>query len=121
MYKIISGTIVVLGLAGASFAAAGTASAADVGVSLNLGDVAFGYQDGYWDHSHQWHNWRNQDEARITINARRATNIMTGSTTVTPTRAGTSRTQSGVARRPRAGLLRAPLRKFRNGNRRADA
>jgi hypothetical protein len=64
MYKIISGTIVVLGLAGASFAAAGTASAADVGVSLNLGDVAFGYQDGYWDHSHQWHNWRNQDEAR---------------------------------------------------------
>ncbi len=40
-----------------------------VGVSFNLGDVAFGYQDGYWDRSHQWHNWQNQDEARSYRNA----------------------------------------------------
>lgn len=36
----------------------------EVGVSFNLGDVAFGYQDGYWDRGRHWHNWRNDDEMR---------------------------------------------------------
>ncbi len=36
----------------------------DVGVSFNFGEVAFGYQDGYWDRGRHWHNWRNEDEMR---------------------------------------------------------
>lgn len=40
-----------------------------VGVSFNLGDVAFGYRDGYWDRERRWHTWRNQDEARYYRNA----------------------------------------------------
>jgi hypothetical protein len=32
---------------------------AEIGVS----GVAFGYSDGYWDRNHQWHGWRDQQEA----------------------------------------------------------
>ncbi len=69
MYGIMKGAVVAIGLAGASLAAAGTAGAAEVGVSLNVGNVAFGYQDGYWDRDHHWHHWRNQREARYYRNA----------------------------------------------------
>jgi hypothetical protein len=58
MHNILKVALIALGLACASFATASTASAADVGVSINLGDVAFGYQDGYWDSHHKWHKWR---------------------------------------------------------------
>ena len=46
------------------FSTAGVASAAGTGasVTLNLGDIAFGYNDGYWDHAHQWHAWQNQGD-----------------------------------------------------------
>jgi hypothetical protein len=75
MYKTLNGAIVALGLAGATFTMAAPASAQDVGVGVHVGgvgigvgvgvgDVAYGYQDGYWDHSHQWHNWRNDQEMR---------------------------------------------------------
>jgi hypothetical protein len=30
--------------------------------SVALGDVEFGYNDGYYDRNRQWHNWRNDDE-----------------------------------------------------------
>lgn len=33
-------------------------------ISVNFGDIAFGYSDGYWDNSHRWHAWRNDAEAR---------------------------------------------------------
>jgi hypothetical protein len=26
-------------------------------VSFNLGNVAIGYNDGYWDRAHNWHAW----------------------------------------------------------------
>jgi beta-galactosidase GanA len=39
------------------------------GLALNVGDVAFGYRDGYWDRSHQWHQWRNDQEMRDYRNA----------------------------------------------------
>jgi len=75
MYKYLNGAIVALGIAGAALAATGSANAQDVGVGvhvggvgvgvgLNVGDVAFGYQDGYWDRGHHWHNWRNDQEMR---------------------------------------------------------
>ena len=47
------------------------AAAQDVNISLpgfnfsfNTGDVAFAYSDGYWDHEHHWHGWRDEREAR---------------------------------------------------------
>ena len=64
MNRTLSAAILAFALAGATFATAGTASAANTGASItvNLGDIAFGYNDGYWDHSHQWHQWKNQDD-----------------------------------------------------------
>jgi beta-galactosidase GanA len=35
---------------------------AQVGVSINLGDVALGYRDGYWDSHHHWHHWSHPDD-----------------------------------------------------------
>jgi hypothetical protein len=34
----------------------------DVSVSLNAGDVAFAYRDGYYDHYNRWHRWDNDDD-----------------------------------------------------------
>jgi hypothetical protein len=65
----MKGAIVAVGLAGATMTMTGTADAAQVGVSLDVGNVAFGYQDGYWDQGHHWHHWRNQREARYYRNA----------------------------------------------------
>lgn len=64
MYRVLKGAVVAFGLAGATFAAAGTANAGNVGLSVNLGNVAFAYQDGYWDHGHHWHRWHNAREGR---------------------------------------------------------
>ena len=71
MYKTLNGVIIVLGLAGASLAVASPASAqgigvsvAGVGVGVGFGNVAYGYQDGYWDHNHHWNNWQNDEEMR---------------------------------------------------------
>lgn len=77
MYKALNGAIIAVGVVGATLVFAGLASAADVGVhigavgiGLNVNDVAYGYQDGYWDHGHQWHQWRNGREMRDYRNAR---------------------------------------------------
>ena len=40
-----------------------------VGVSFDIGDIAFGYQDGYWDRGRHWHTWQNQDEMRFYQNS----------------------------------------------------
>jgi hypothetical protein len=34
-----------------------TTAHAAVSVQFDAGNVAFGYSDGYWDRSHQWHRW----------------------------------------------------------------
>jgi hypothetical protein len=71
MYKTLNGVIIVLGLAGASLAIASPAcaqgigiSVAGVGVGVGFGNVAYGYQDGYWDRGHRWNNWQNDEEMR---------------------------------------------------------
>jgi len=39
-----------------------TLPAAAAGFSFQVGDVAMGYRDGYYDRSHSWHSWRNARE-----------------------------------------------------------
>ena len=62
MYKALNGAIVALGLAGAALAMSGPANADHVAIHVGIHNV--GYQDGYYDHGHQWHQWRNQREMR---------------------------------------------------------
>ena len=33
-------------------------------ISVDTGGIAFGYRDGYWDNSHQWHKWRHRNDYR---------------------------------------------------------
>jgi hypothetical protein len=66
--KPIIASIFALALLGAA-----TASAQDVGVGVHVGgagvsvgvdfgDVAFAYEDGYWDSHHRWHKWRHKHD-----------------------------------------------------------
>jgi hypothetical protein len=61
--KTFKNIFVALALTGAGLTGvmtgAGNAYADSVGISINLGDVAVGFSDGYWDHDHHWHHWRN--------------------------------------------------------------
>ncbi len=56
-------TIPILGaaLVAGSLMAGVPAVAAEV--SIGVGGIAFGYNDGYWDREHHWHAWQNREEA----------------------------------------------------------
>jgi hypothetical protein len=63
MNKSLKALLVATVLAGASLAGTSTiASAQPTGFSFRVGDVAFAYQNGYYDNSRRWHSWRNVRE-----------------------------------------------------------
>jgi len=33
-------------------------------ISVDLGAIAFGYHDGYWDNGHRWHKWNHKSDYR---------------------------------------------------------
>ena len=43
--------------------AAGPAALAGCVVAPGGGEVAFGYNDGYWDRDHHWHAWADAQQA----------------------------------------------------------
>jgi len=68
MNRNLSAAILAAALIGAISSTTGVAIADGMagapGVTQDRGDIAFGYNDGYWDRSHQWHVWRDQDEMK---------------------------------------------------------
>jgi len=46
----------------AGFASTVPAAAQPNSFSFRVGDVAIGYNDGYYDRSRRWHSWRNDRE-----------------------------------------------------------
>ncbi len=61
MDKSFKSVWVALALAGASLTGAMTVDVSPAhaaSVSFDVGDVAIGYSDGYWDHDHHWHKWQ---------------------------------------------------------------
>jgi hypothetical protein len=61
--RAITFAIAAFALAAAPLAMSQPASA-QVSLSINVpGDVAYGYNDGYWDRDHHWHQWKNHEEA----------------------------------------------------------
>ncbi len=51
-----AGTLLLFGLSSAP------SSAAETTVTFDAGNVAFAYNDGWWDHDHHWHKWTNAKE-----------------------------------------------------------
>ena len=33
-------------------------------IAVDVGGIAFGYRDGYWDTGHQWHRWQHSNDSR---------------------------------------------------------
>jgi len=76
MRMFLKSTTVALALAGAALVTTGMAGAADgyiatdrsdhpvAAISIGLGDIAFGYRDGYWDNGHNWHRWKNDEDSK---------------------------------------------------------
>ncbi len=70
MSTLLKGAAAALTLAAICLTAAAPAAARDAytnrhgAVSFSLGNVAFGYRDGYWDNDHAWHKWRNNRDYR---------------------------------------------------------
>ena len=70
--KYLKSAAIALALAGTPLAVTGTASADhrdyrdrdNSTISIGLGNIAFGYRDGYWDNDHHWHHWRNHHDYR---------------------------------------------------------
>lgn len=62
--KSIIQVALVSGVLGLGAFAVAMPAVAQVGLTLNFGDVAIGYRDGYWDSHHQWHKWRHDDDYR---------------------------------------------------------
>jgi len=74
-------------LSAASLAATAPASAQPTSFSFRVGDVAMGFNDGYYDRDHRWHHWRNAREHRwyrTTVTASRTGSTGTGTMTACP-------------------------------------
>lgn len=66
MTTIFKTAVVALALAGTSLTSGcvsdrderyGRNSRERGAISLDFGNIAFGYRDGYWDNGHNWHQW----------------------------------------------------------------
>jgi len=62
MKLVLKATLFASALAILPLSAAVPASARAV-VSLNFGNIAVGYRDGYWDNGHRWHRWSNSRDS----------------------------------------------------------
>jgi len=60
MHKSLKAAVLVLAISGA---ATGVAYADSI--TFNAGNVAIGYNDGYWDRSHQWHAWEKAEHRDV--------------------------------------------------------
>ena len=55
---LLAASTIIIGVAGLG---AAPAMAQPRGFSFRVGDVAFGYTDGYYDRSRQWHRWSSRE------------------------------------------------------------
>ena len=58
----LKSTTIATALAIATVASADLATAA--GVTFDIGNVAIGYSDGYYDNNHSWHRWAHPADSR---------------------------------------------------------
>jgi hypothetical protein len=65
MKNFVKTTVFVFALSSATAFGIGAASATDVHVTFDPGNVAYGYTDGYWTRDHHWHTWEKPEYVEI--------------------------------------------------------
>ena len=63
MRTILKSVVVSLALIGAPLGSITAANAAAI-VTFDIGNVAVGYSDGYYDNDHNWHRWAHPADAQ---------------------------------------------------------
>ena len=65
MNKTFKSAAVAVMIAGVSALGIATAYAADVVVQFDPNTVQYGYHDGYWSRTHEWHAWEKPEYVEI--------------------------------------------------------
>lgn len=65
MNKTLKSAALAGAIAGVSALGLATAFAADVVVQFNPGTVQYGYTDGYWSQTHEWHKWQRPEHVEV--------------------------------------------------------
>jgi hypothetical protein len=65
MNKTLKSAAVAIAFAGVSALSLSTAFAADVVVQFDPNTVQYGYNDGYWSRTHEWHKWDSPEHAQV--------------------------------------------------------
>jgi len=60
MKLIVKAALVAISLAATGSLTAVSPATAQVSVQIGPPNVAFGYNDGYWDRDHHWHTWKDR-------------------------------------------------------------
>jgi hypothetical protein len=67
--KSLIGALLISAVSGVAAIAVAPPALAQVGISVNFGDVAIGYRDGYYDSHHHWHHWKHNDDYKSYMKA----------------------------------------------------
>ena len=62
MRSVFQASLLAGAMGAAIMLAPSAAPAAGITIGFDVGNVAFAYSDGYWDHNHHWHRWHNHHE-----------------------------------------------------------
>jgi hypothetical protein len=65
MNRIFKTAALAIAMAGVSTLSLGTAFAADIVVQFDPSTVQYGYNDGYWSRTHEWHAWEKPEHREI--------------------------------------------------------
>ena len=65
MTKTLKSAALAVALASIASFGISTGYAADVVVEFNPGIVQYGYTDGYWTRTHEWHAWERPEHVEV--------------------------------------------------------
>jgi hypothetical protein len=65
MSKTFKAAALAVAIAGASVFSLASAYAADVVVQFDPSTVQYGYNDGYWSRTHEWHKWESPQHVEV--------------------------------------------------------
>jgi hypothetical protein len=65
MNKTFKSAVIAVAITGLSSISLASAFAADVAVTFDPSTVQYGYKDGYWSRTHEWHTWEKPEHVEV--------------------------------------------------------